>query len=377
MTDDVCPEAKALTEHLEKKLIQFFANELSENVAFSTANLLILLAAVLQGAEPETAKEHVLKPLGIDVEVDAVLRAGAELTKLADVDGFQSALAAFCRSEPLPTFSSALKSKFGALLIDVSTAPPARALKLANDFIESNTEVRNQEGSVELNGIKDFIQPDAVEDVQYLLVSCLTTSAKWIEPFEEEQTKPRTFVDATGAKAKSLMMSATKDEAFFGFDRDRGLASVRLPLRNGASYEFYVGDEDADEEQRVDAFWALMLEPDFGLDFHQDKCFVMVPKSSVSSTSDPVAVFGAMGVNWAELALPNVDGGDLRVRKGGARTDSKRDEYGGSTASVAFMNMERSRPASVIVNAPHVVRLLSPSGVPVVTELVAFPPNEE
>jgi serpin B len=122
----------------------------------------------------------------------------------------------------VPTYVESLKKHLAAEVRSLDFADPGSASRRINEWVAARTEGK----------IAEITTPDALDALTRLvLVNAVYFLAAWLDPFDEDFTRPKPFFlqsDSAGASLEVPMMANTGMYRY-GRDDERGVGAVEIP----------------------------------------------------------------------------------------------------------------------------------------------------
>jgi serpin B len=181
-------------------------------------------------------------------------------------------------------FLSNLRNSFGAPLERIDFRNTAKARKIINDWVATNTKDR----------IRDIIPPDLpTPDTRLALANAIYFKASWRHPFSERGTRIESFTNGAGAVVEVPTMSISKE---LGYAETADVQILELPYRADETSMVVVLPKEKDglpalEEKLTAKGMAAMLEK-----IATRPVDVRLPKFSFTTALDLTAVLPAMGM---------------------------------------------------------------------------------
>jgi len=283
--------AALASNHLAFDLLSRTAAGSATDTAFSPFSIWMALTLTSAGADGKTLEEmrKMLDLPGDDSIHAAAGEWSARLRKLKDVDmNVANRLWVQSGLKLLPAFSGIASKDYdsGVAMTDFWHETPA-AVNAINQWIAQQTHDR----------IKDLLHAgDLTAQTRLVVTNAVYFKAKWLSPFEAEDTHKRTFHRETGGEIQADMMSATRNVLYAENDWAQ---AVRLPYVGGETSMIVIlphqGTKISEAVAKLgpDSFANLMKS------LASTKTFLLLPRFQSEARMELSQVLGALGMKSA------------------------------------------------------------------------------
>ncbi|MGI6721648.1 MAG: serpin family protein [Anaerovoracaceae bacterium] len=184
-----------------------------DNVVFSAASLITLLAVAAQSAAGETRAE-IVRALTDDEDRDSLIETVCEMQRILSAGGeLKSANAVFISDE----IEASVRPGYGEKLHDIFKAD----LIVTGDIVSDLNRWVNEKTEGMIHEIAD----ESMSKMVIGMLNAMFFDADWAQDYEDDDISWRTFTNADGTKVKVPMMQSREsayleNESFTGFVRD-------------------------------------------------------------------------------------------------------------------------------------------------------------
>lgn len=247
-----------------------------------------------------------------------------------------------------------MKKHLGADVEAVDFAAPASASRRINEWVEARTEGK----------IAEVIPPGALaERTRLVLVNAVYFLAAWLDPFDEDLTRPQPFHPLCGSAGahEEVPMMANKGNYRYARDDERGVAAVEIPyeamsmlllLPDTGRFDAFAASLSGDCVAHIVARLApleIALElPKFELESSYRLSDALEALGAVRAFDESAADFGGISDDPEGLFVSEV------IHRARIRVDENGTEAAAATAieCLALAEPEETEAVSFVVDRP-------------------------